>query len=719
MDMLEIKNRYAVVVGVGDYRRDDTKVDLPFAIRDARAVARLLRDPKIGQFPELNVTLILDGDSQLIQTKLEMTFTKAEQYDLVVVYFSCHGEKVAGKLHLLTRNSTPGRYMSKSISQGFLHDLMEMTRSQSQVVILDCCSSGAFGKDFKGEETISLDDLSGSGRYLLAATSPADPALPDKEREYSLFSHHLIEGIKTGEADADADGLITVQDLYEYVYPRVYEESHRQQKPMRWISDQAGELWVAKSQRARNPLITEIKLNPHLASEIKKDWDSDEFLIKEGSTPSGKLIPTPILTRKELDECYVPSSCIKKLRQEITASNRKVVWLFVSPQGTGKTSLITYLSAGVAGAKPKTKIIKVTRVPDETTVDRFINVLDYYHEAKPGEYIAVFDGNVLEPGCARLVYQIAESEFQIPVWMTCAPEEHKKLLDEEPKLKQYLEVKDVPGYVDANKEFFHSFVFSKFVDIMPDEHKKEQLKRTNVSMRSLCFAYVARAEGALPETMSERDKVAQQFYSMPVQAQLLARVLDRFGSLPEKVVDLLAEHTNLFRYEHYQPILDRGFAFESGESGRSFKPGPLMDQVANAGLADHEQMTVTDALLDLAEDEEDRVTLTLLLEAMKPLSEEFDEKRKSRYQQLVRRTEGGLLCNVCGKYYPKKREWCPICGRQTNIDEKVPDDVRARVLGDGLDSVPFPQTEFCSDVGRAEFVWSQLDLSTFDDLDKG
>ena len=36
-----------------------------------------------------------------------------------------------------------------------------------------------------------------------------------------MFTRYLVDGLKTGEADTDADGRITLDELYDYVYPQV------------------------------------------------------------------------------------------------------------------------------------------------------------------------------------------------------------------------------------------------------------------------------------------------------------------------------------------------------------------------------------------------------------------------------------------------------------------------------------------------------------------
>ena len=111
------------------------------------------------------------------------------------------------------------------------------SRARSIVLILDCCYSGAFGKGLapKSAPTVDVEQrFEGRGRVTLSAsTEPqyafeaADPATGMDElgaaAPGSLFTHFLVEGLATGDADTDGDGSISVDELYDYVRQRMHE----------------------------------------------------------------------------------------------------------------------------------------------------------------------------------------------------------------------------------------------------------------------------------------------------------------------------------------------------------------------------------------------------------------------------------------------------------------------------------------------------------------
>src|SRR5439155_23577297 len=65
----------------------------------------------------------------------------------------------------------------------------------------------------------------------------------------SVFTSALVEGLATGAADLDEDGLISLNELYEYVFDRVRERNPNQ-TPSRDI-EMPGELYLARSGRRR------------------------------------------------------------------------------------------------------------------------------------------------------------------------------------------------------------------------------------------------------------------------------------------------------------------------------------------------------------------------------------------------------------------------------------------------------------------------------------
>jgi hypothetical protein len=119
-----------------------------------------------------------------------------------------------------------------AVPASFLTEEMDASRSRRQVLILDCCHSGAFARGAKGTVGGSVGTAeafrgTGSGRVVLTATDSTQYAWEGDEvrglSQASTFNRHLVEGLRTGAADVNHDGWITLDELYEYVYDQVLQ----------------------------------------------------------------------------------------------------------------------------------------------------------------------------------------------------------------------------------------------------------------------------------------------------------------------------------------------------------------------------------------------------------------------------------------------------------------------------------------------------------------
>jgi WD40 repeat protein len=87
------------------------------------------------------------------------------------------------------------------------------------------------------------------GRAVLTASSAMEyafdgGALTRDDGNPSVFTSALVQGLRTGAADRDGDGLISVEELYDYVYQQVRAQTPSQ-TPHRWSFDIEGDLFIA------------------------------------------------------------------------------------------------------------------------------------------------------------------------------------------------------------------------------------------------------------------------------------------------------------------------------------------------------------------------------------------------------------------------------------------------------------------------------------------
>jgi hypothetical protein len=249
---------------------------------DARALAAVLRDPGIGGF---EVRTLLNEPAHVVNLAVEEFFADRRPGDLLLVHFSCHGVKDEdGELYFATSNTVLGRLGATAVAAEFVSRRMSRGRSRRVVLLLDCCYAGAFERSLMPRASVEIgigQQFGGRGRAVITASSAMEYAFEAGEladtREVppSVFTSALVHGLATGEADQDQDGLVGLDELYDYVYDRVRAATPNQ-TPGKWTFGMEGELYIAR--RAR-PVTTPAPLS----SELRQAIDSPLAGVRAGA----------------------------------------------------------------------------------------------------------------------------------------------------------------------------------------------------------------------------------------------------------------------------------------------------------------------------------------------------------------------------------------------------------------------------------------------------
>jgi hypothetical protein len=221
--------RLALLVATYDFQ-DPELGRLAAPPHDAEALGSVLADPAIAGF---EVTTLVNEPHHVVGEAIGELYGGRRRDDLTLLYFTGHGLKdEAGRLHLAMRNTRRERLAFTSISAEVVSDAAEECRSPQKVIILDCCYSGAFpaGRLAKADSEVhTLQRFRGQGRVVLTASDSTQYAfegsrLVGDSGSQSVFTKYLVEGLRTGRADLDRDGDVSLDELYSYVYERVIDE---------------------------------------------------------------------------------------------------------------------------------------------------------------------------------------------------------------------------------------------------------------------------------------------------------------------------------------------------------------------------------------------------------------------------------------------------------------------------------------------------------------
>ena len=245
-------SRHALIVATANYS-DPRLAQLRSPAADSEALAEVLGDPSKGDF---EVQLGLNQGHAELTRRIALFFRERIPNDLLLLHLSCHGVKDEnGELYLAAADTDLDLLSATGISAAWLNERIDRTRSRRTVLLLDCCFSGSFPAGVRHRGGFDMDaprQLQGRGRAIITASNAMEYAYEGDELtgegHPSFFTAAVVEGLRTGKADLDMDHLVSIDDLYHYVYDRVRDRTPHQTPSIK--SDVEGVLYLARSSSA-------------------------------------------------------------------------------------------------------------------------------------------------------------------------------------------------------------------------------------------------------------------------------------------------------------------------------------------------------------------------------------------------------------------------------------------------------------------------------------
>jgi hypothetical protein len=239
------RERWAVVIGIGRYDRPGIP-PLGYAVADAQAFYDLLVQ-QAGFKPD-HVLLLTDNAERrptLRNLKWALgTFLarSAARDDLVLVYYAGHGapevdprgvEPDGLAKYLVPIDADPDDLYATALPMDEFQIIFNRIEAERVVVFVDACYSGAAGgRTFAAQRTraarlddVFLDRLTrAKGRVIVTAARASEVSLELPELGHGIFTHYLVQGLR-GAADLDLDGIVALQELYQYLEQQVSRKS--------------------------------------------------------------------------------------------------------------------------------------------------------------------------------------------------------------------------------------------------------------------------------------------------------------------------------------------------------------------------------------------------------------------------------------------------------------------------------------------------------------
>jgi uncharacterized caspase-like protein len=204
----------ALIIGVSKY---DTLEALNFCENDSKEITNVLTSLEYQIFDTLSGYVEWDKMRDTIY-EFFANDKMIKREDTLLFYYSGHGiPDVSGDMYLSPSEIDPFLPSKRGFNFNELTKLIQNSIAGRKIIILDCCYSGA-AKVSKGHEddAVKLGTAAierefnvleyGEGVCLMAAGQAYQEAYALEEKNHSLFTYYLLEGLRGKEGAVNANG---------------------------------------------------------------------------------------------------------------------------------------------------------------------------------------------------------------------------------------------------------------------------------------------------------------------------------------------------------------------------------------------------------------------------------------------------------------------------------------------------------------------------------
>ncbi|PAX53025.1 nSTAND1 domain-containing NTPase [Brunnivagina elsteri] len=238
---------WLLLVGVNQYQ-DQGLLSLQYPALDCQGLSEAL-SKATQQFPQREVITCNDFTTDLpsllmVRTSLERITTTAKAEDTILFYFSGHGilREHSSQPYLCLRDTQIDDLINTSLPLSELLQLLSNCKACQQLVWLDACHSG--GMTLRGQlnptqqmvQVLQNAASASKGFYALLSCDTNQQSWEFPELGHGVFTYYLMRGLG-GEA-ADAQGIITADGLYRYVYHQTLQYIDKTNQQLRLINQQ-------------------------------------------------------------------------------------------------------------------------------------------------------------------------------------------------------------------------------------------------------------------------------------------------------------------------------------------------------------------------------------------------------------------------------------------------------------------------------------------------
>ena len=201
----------------------------------------------LGGFNPENVEFLVNeaANTRSVRTALTTFLRGVTERDVVVIYLAGHGAADpfrADDYYLLTHDTEASNFAGTAISMDDIDEYVRQLRARDIIVFTDACHSAAVSGGRIGLRAgatneinqLFLERLTATAAGLLTFTASETSQYSQEGTQWGgghgVFTHQLLRGLE-GQADEDADGIVTLGELVEYTRFSVQQDTENAQVP--------------------------------------------------------------------------------------------------------------------------------------------------------------------------------------------------------------------------------------------------------------------------------------------------------------------------------------------------------------------------------------------------------------------------------------------------------------------------------------------------------
>jgi tetratricopeptide (TPR) repeat protein len=231
-----VPQSYALVIGIAHYQNLPASAQLRYPDRDAESIYTTLISEQGGEFPANHVHMLTGTQATKTNILHELENwlpSVTAPNDRVLIYFAGHGFISGGKGYLAPYDIDLHNIPNTSIAMDTLGSLIGTTiKGKWKVLLTDACHSGAITPETNPAQLNQLLLDVRQSIFSLTASRDREQSFesPDWGGGHGIFTYYVVRGL-AGEADTNEDGIVSADELAEYVHTNVRSATQGRQNP--------------------------------------------------------------------------------------------------------------------------------------------------------------------------------------------------------------------------------------------------------------------------------------------------------------------------------------------------------------------------------------------------------------------------------------------------------------------------------------------------------